>query len=252
LAKKDDAEEGEEGLKSSAAEAESFRNFLKPFFADLENFPRRSAWRGMVDAAVALLEAYFREGEDRDAVCAALRELEALDALGQDVLVRQFQEILSEALEGKTLPPGRFQGGGVCVSDLMPTRGLSFRAVFIPGVVEKAFPAAVRQDPLLLDSERKRINENLGEQGGIPLKGSRLREETLLFSLALNSARERLILSYPRLDPSSGRERVPSFFLLRVAEALHGGKMDYGRLEAIPEYRRIPLSSLGRKTPRLR
>ncbi len=140
LAKKDDAEEGEEGLKSSAAEAESFRNFLKPFFADLENFPRRSAWRGMVDSAVALLETYFREGEDRDAVCAALRELEALDALGQEVPVRQFQEILSEALEGKTLPPGRFQGGGVCVSDLMPARGLSFRAVFIPGVVEKAFP----------------------------------------------------------------------------------------------------------------
>ena len=251
LVKKDDAEEGEEGLKSSAAEAESFRNFLKPFFADLENFPRRSAWRGMVDSAVALLEAYFREGEDRDAVCAALRELEALDALGQEVPVRQFQEILSEALEGKTLPPGRFQGGGVCVSDLMPTRGLSFRAVFIPGVVEKAFPAAVRQDPLLLDSERKRINENLGEQGGISLKGSRLREETLLFSLALNSARERLILSYPRLDPSSGRERVPSFFLLRVAEALHGGKIDYGRLEAIPEYRHIPLSSLGPEDARV-
>ncbi len=244
-ARKDDSEGGEEGLKSSAAEAENFRNFLKPFFTDLENFPRRSAWRGMVDAAVALLEAYFREGEDRDAVCAAMRELDALDVLGKEVPVRQFQEILSEALEEKSLAPGRFQQGGVFVSDLMPARGLSFRAVFIPGVVEKAFPAPVRQDPLLLDSERKKIDENLGERGGIPLKGSRVREETLLFSLAVNSARERLTLSYPRLDPSSGRERVPSFFLLRAAEALHGGKIDYRGLEKVPEYRRIALSSLG-------
>ncbi len=36
-----------------------------------------------------------------------------------------------------------------------------------------------------------------------------------------------------------------------MAEALHGGKIDYGRLEAIPEYRRIPLSSLGPEDARV-
>ena len=133
----------------------------------------------------------------------------------------------------------------------MPARGLSFRAVFIPGLVERAFPAPARQDPLLLDHERQEVNEALGEPGRIPLKRSRFQEERLLFSLALGSAREKLILSYPRLDPSSGRERIPSFFLLRVGEALHGEILDYSRLETLPEYRRVPLSRLAPEDPEM-
>jgi ATP-dependent helicase/DNAse subunit B len=126
----------------------------------------------------------------------------------------------------------------------MPARGLSFRAVFIPGLVERSFPASPRQDPLLLDSERQAMNQDLKEKGHVPLKRNRFAEEKLLFSLALGAARERLILSYPRLDPSTGRERIPSFFLLRLGEALCGEAMDYSRLEKIPQYGRVPLSRL--------
>ncbi len=130
------------------------------------------------------------------------------------------------------------------MSDLMPARGLSFRAVFIPGLVERSLPASPRQDPLLLDAERQAMNRDLKEKGHVPLKRYRLAEEKLLFTLALGAAREKLILSYPRLDPSTGRERIPSFFLLRVGEALSGKAMDYSRLERIPQYGRVPLSRL--------
>ena len=247
--KEGESGEDSEGGRVLGQEAERFWRFLKDFFLVLDRFPPKAAWRRMGQIAVNLVEDYFEEGDDREAICETLRELESLDALGREVQARQFQEILSQALEEKTLRLGFFQKGGVCLSDLMPARGLSFRAVFIPGLVERAFPAPARQDPLLLDHERQAVNEALGKPGSVPLKRSRFQEEKLLFSLALGSAREKLILSYPRLDPSSGRNRIPSFFLLRVGEALHGERIDYSRLETLPEYRRVPLSKLAPEEP---
>jgi len=234
----------EERDQTLIREAESFHGFLRDFFTALDRFPRKSSWQEMVTACLLLLESYFSANGDREAVAETLQSLVSLDSLGLEVQVRQFKEILSQALEEKTLSQGSFQRGGVCVSDLMPARGLSFRAVFIPGLVERSFPASPRQDPLLLDAERQAMNRDLKEKGHVSLKRYRFAEEKLLFTLALGAAREKLILSYPRLDPSTGRERIPSFFLLRVGEALSGEAMDYSRLEAIPQYQRVPLSRL--------
>jgi len=224
--------------------AEDFRMFLKKFFADLDRFPAKGTWKKMSGASILFLQGYLAEGETREAISQTLRELEALDALGREIDVWQFKEIFGEALKEKTIPRGAFQKGGILVSDLMPARGSSFRAVFIPGLVERAFPGPMRQDPLLLDHERQEVNGALGEKGKLPLKRFRLPEEQLLFSLAAGSAREKLILSYPRLDSSSGRERLPSFFLLRVGEALQGESVDYSQLETLPAYQRVPLSRL--------
>jgi ATP-dependent helicase/nuclease subunit B len=242
-AQQEQQEEGE-GNEALIREAEHFQAFLKDFFSALDRFPGNSSWQGMVKASLLLLESYFQANGDREAIGDVLRSLVTLDSLGLEVQIRQFKEIVTEALEEKTLPHGSFQRGGVCVSDLMPARGLSFRAVFIPGLVERSFPASLRQDPLLLDPERQAMNQDLKEKGHLPLKRYRFAEEKLLFTLALGAARERLILSYPRLDPSTGRERIPSFFLLRVGEALCGEAMDYSRLEKIPQYARVPLSRL--------
>lgn len=237
-------QQGEEGNQTLIREAERLHGFLGDFFPALNRIPRKSSWEEMVKASLSLLEFYFEENGDREAIGDVLRSLISLDALGLEVQVRQFKEILTEALEEKTLPHGSFQRGGVCVTDLMPARGLSFRVVFIPGLVERSFPASPRQDPLLLDPERQALNQVLKESGHVPLKRNRFVEEKILFTLALGAAREKLILSYPHLDPSTGRERIPSFFLLRVGEAMCGESMDYSRLERIPQYGRVPLSRI--------
>jgi ATP-dependent helicase/DNAse subunit B len=234
----------EEGNQTLILDAERFHGFLKDFFPALERFPRNSTWQEMVKACLFLLESYFEANGDCEEIGDALRSLVSLDSLGLEVEVRQFKEVLTEALQEKTLAHGAFQRGGVCVSDLMPARGLSFRAVFIPGLVERSFPASPRQDPLLLDAERQAMNRDLKEKGHVPLKRYRFAEEKLLFTMALGAAREKLILSYPRLDPSTGRERIPSFFLLRLGEALSGEAMDYSRLERLPQYGFVPLSRL--------
>ncbi|MBP1720028.1 MAG: ATP-dependent nuclease subunit B-like protein, partial [Deltaproteobacteria bacterium] len=244
-------EEPAEGKRTAilAEEARRFWGFLRDFFSALDRLPKKGTWQVLADAFLHLLNTYFEANETREAIFDALRELAGLDALNREADIFLFREIAAEALEVKTLRLGSFQKSGICVSDLMPARGLSFRAVFIPGLVERAFPAPARQDPLLLDPERRAINEALGRTGRIPLKRYRFQEERLLFALAASSAGEKLILSYPRLDPTSGRERIPSFFLLRVGEALLGEPLDYSRLETLPGYRRVALSRLAPDDP---
>jgi RecB family exonuclease len=108
--------------------------------------------------------------------------------------------------------------------------------VCVPGLVEKGFPAPPREDPLLSDRERAR----LARAGlSLPLKGERAEEERLLFRLAVGAGARRVILTYPRLEMSSARERVPSYFLLRVAEAATGRRCDYKHLEDFPGYERV-------------
>jgi RecB family exonuclease len=54
------------------------------------------------------------------------------------------------------------------------------------------------------------------------LKSSRPQEERLLFLLALQAARERLILTVPRAEAASGTEKLPSSYLLAALECLAG------------------------------
>jgi ATP-dependent helicase/DNAse subunit B len=229
-------------MSISGEEVRDLWLFLKDFFAALERFPRKGSWKELSAASAEMVNMYFEAGSNRETIVRILQELSALDALGPEADLRTFKEILGDALEVKSLRHGFFQKDGVLIADIMPARGLSFRAVFIPGLVERSFPAPPRQDPLLLDPERQTLNDSLGATHSLPLKRARLREEKILFSLAAGSARERLVLSYPRLDPSSGRERIPSFFLLNAGECLQGERIDYSRLEKIRSYRKVPLS----------
>ncbi len=229
-------------LSISGKEVKGFWMFLQDFFAAIERFPVRASWKKLSAAAVEIVEAYFEVGSNRETIVQILNSLDTLDVLGPETDLRTFKEILGEAAEANPLRHGFFQKDGVLVADIMPARGLSFRAVFIPGLVERSFPAPPRQDPLILDHERQVLNDSLPTPHSLPLKRTRLLEEKTLFSLAVGSARERLVLSYPRLDPSSGRERIPSFFLLNAGESLQGERMDYSRLGKLAVYRRIPLS----------
>jgi ATP-dependent helicase/nuclease subunit B len=234
----------EESGLSWAQGVEGFRFFINTFFPALDQIPQTGSWKKISSALKNFLNKIFADDETLQAIFDVLTELESLDFLRPKMDIHQFKNILSEAMEAKSLPLGLFQKSGVCISDLMPARGLSFQVVFIPGLVERSFPAPVRQDPLLLDHERKTLNDSMNGKGGIPLKRSRYLEEQMLFSLAVGSAQKNMFLSYPRLDSSSGRERIPSFFLLRVGEALNDGPIDYRQLEALPFYHRLPLSRL--------
>src|SRR5207249_4398449 len=72
-------------------------------------------------------------------------------------------------------------------------------------------------------------------------------QERIEFVESCGAANERLVLSYPRVDGQSGRERVPSSFLLRAARAVTGARVsadELARLASAGE------TSLGRPYPK--
>jgi len=188
--------------------------------------------------AKALLRVYLRlcrRDPETVAVAGILAGFDALAPLGTPLSLEEFAELLDGALAAPADVGPEARAGKVFVAELHQALGLPFRLVVIPGLVEQGFPAPPRPDPILLDEERARLT-------GLRLAAERPAEERLAFALAAAAAGERLLLTYPRVDTLSGRPRVPSFFLLRVAEAATGRAHDFSRLEHdFPPHVRVPL-----------
>jgi RecB family exonuclease len=71
------------------------------------------------------------------------------------------------------------------------------------------------------------------DPAGLPTAQDRLLAERRAFQRAIGQATERLILSYPRADARTGRERMPSLFFVAAAAAREGrslGAADLARI----------------------
>ncbi len=196
-----------------------------------------------------ILTSMTRESLDRYLILTALDDLDGLSEIAGEMSVGRFAELLRSTLSDAGTRDERFGRGGPGVLSLMTSRGLSYPVVVVPGLVEKLFPMGRRQDPVLLDSERQRINdavfsrpEGRGIIEGLAVRSETISEERLLFRLAVSSARETLVLSFPRLDPATARPRIASIFLLRVVEQLSGTPQDYESFESSEHVRRVALA----------
>ena len=134
------------------------------------------------------------------------------------------------------------------VGELGVGLGIEFPLTIVPGLVEGGFPAAPRQDPILLDAERRQLT-------GLPLAEEARGLERVRFALAVGSGARRVVLTYPRIDAESGRPRVPSFLVLDLLESVTGQRHDFqtlqafpGMADASPSIRRRPPRASGRST----
>ena len=74
---------------------------------------------------------------------------------------------------------------GVFVGDVSAARGVRFRVLIVPGLIDGNFPRPARQDPLLLDAERQHLAETVGCE--IRQRSQQNEEDRLLFSLIAHS-----------------------------------------------------------------
>jgi len=200
--------------------------FISRLFAIAERIPQRARWAEIVEPVLAAFRAL---GGSHAGVEAAVQALADLDAFTSPVDFETFAVACRKTLESGREPSARF-GDGIFVGDVMAARGVSWPLVIVLGMVEKSFPRVIREDPLLLDDERAAMSPDL------PLKRRGYDEEPLLFRLTCAAARERLVLTYPRLEATTGKPRVPSVFL-------HSWIND--------DTRKIPMSALAAHMPAL-
>ena len=198
---------------------------------------------------------------ERQAVLDVLADLGGLASLAPRAPWSEVESVLEARFEWERVPLEPQATGALHVGALDALAGLPFRYVAILGLVEGGYPPVLRPDPFLLDPEREalaaaapdapavtaptvtrqadvRRQMSLFDQDdgaarttvpppvhvlpAVPTTRDRLREERRAFHRALSQATEHLVLSYPRADARSGRERLPSAFFVAAASALAG------------------------------
>jgi CRISPR/Cas system-associated exonuclease Cas4 (RecB family) len=188
------------------------RAFALPLIDVLASLPASAHWSEWFQRLADLARHGLRHPEP---VLAVLAEFEPMGEVGPATL-EEVADVLGERLRFLRQEPPQRRYGRVFVGSVDEARGREFEAVFLPGLAEGLFPQRALEDPLLLDDFRRIIGEHL------LLRDGRARQERLRLRLAVAAARDRLVVSYPRMDVAEARPRVPSFYALELPRAIEG------------------------------
>ncbi len=198
--------------------------FALPLIEFLASLPPQATWGGWLDFMEELASMAIREPE---AVLATLAELRPMAKVGP-VSLDEVKEVLRAELSfHRPISEARERRfSRVFVGSTSEASGRSFEHVFVPGLAEGSYPRKAVEDPLLLDEVRERLDPRLETQA------ERTRRERLSLQLAVSAADQTLVASFPRLDRTQGRARVPSFYALDLIRAAEGALPDLQTLEA--------------------
>jgi ATP-dependent helicase/nuclease subunit B len=187
-------------------------HFALPLIDALGSLPSSEKWGVWLDRLVDLAPMALRHPES---VLAVLAELEPMREVGPASLDEVY-DVLCERLGSLRNEPPKRRYGRVFVGSIEEARGRSFDFVFLPGLAEGLFPRRAFEDPLLLDEHRVQL------AAGIKTQDDRVAAERMLLRSAAAAAAQTLVVSYPRMDVTQARARVPSFYALEVVRAAEG------------------------------
>jgi CRISPR/Cas system-associated exonuclease Cas4 (RecB family) len=199
----------------------NLRDFALPVIEFLDRLPERATWKDWLDALEELAVMAIRRPEF---VLAVLTELSPMSGLGP-VVLDEVREVLTHRLTSLRTDSPERRYGKVFITTTSELPGLSFEAVFLPGLAEDIFPKKAFEDPILLDDARRSISPWLATQS------IRVGRERLLFHAAAGAARSKLCVSYPRMDLGKGRSRSPSFYALDLLRSITGKVPDLRELQ---------------------
>jgi len=259
-----------------AGDAETLLRLVEGIAGTLDSLEGEATWAEWADRLQASLDRWIGKGRDREAVAAVIADLRGLAFLERKSPWRDVEAVLEARFEWERVPLEPLATGAVHVGALDAMAGLPFRVVAIPGLVEGGYPGVMRPDPFLLDPEREALAAGdvapaptprdrplargqlslfdeeppapppppAGPTARLPTTQDRLLESRRDFHRAASQATERLILSYPRADPRTGRERMPSLFFVAAASAREGrpvGALDLERIVVEDDLDALPL-----------
>ena len=137
------------------------------------------------------------------------------------------QTVLNQTSSEITLPTDK-----ILVLNPFDARGLSFRVLFITGLNEEIFPRRLFPNPIFKESERIRFNSLLRENHNYPIPTLYEEElkEKILFFLLLTIVKEKLYLSFSRLD-LLGKPILKSSLLEEVERFI-----DFSETDRISDY----------------
>ncbi len=190
----------------------NLERFALPLIDLLSALPVNALWSEWLVQLRRLAATALRFPES---VLAVLNELEPMGGVGP-VGIEEVRTVLGDRLRFLRREPPRRRYGQVFIGAIDECRGRSFDVVFLPGLAEGIFPRRSFEDPLLLDDLRARLSPELSRAT------DRVAAERLLLRTAVSAALHALVTSFPTMDLSQGRPRVPSFYALEIVRAVEG------------------------------
>lgn len=269
-----------ERRERTAHEAEQLKRVVEELSVTLDVLSGEAAWPEWSERLLGVLDRWIQEvpgdgrRSEREAVREVISDLAGLSSLSPRAPWAEVESVLEARFEWERVPLDPVPTGAVHVGALEAMAGLTFRLVAIPGLVEGGYPGTPRPDPFLLDGERAALSLATPEAAAarpasakaaqlslfeappppreaavapLPTTQDRVFEARRLFKRAVTQATERLVLSYPRADSRSGRERMPSLFFVAAASALEGRPValaDLTRLVAEDDTASLELDAL--------
>jgi ATP-dependent helicase/nuclease subunit B len=209
---REDDEQSSRHVSRQLDQLRQFEQFALPLIETLDALPGRALWKDWLEALEALARKALR---NPDAVLSILAEFEPMGEVGPATL-EEVAEVLGERLGFLRRDPPDHRDGRVLVCSIEESRGQNFAVVFLPGLAEGLFPQKALEDPLLLDAFREAADARL------MLKHHKVDLERERLHLAVAAANDKLIVSYPRMDVTEARPRVPSFYALELPRAIQG------------------------------
>jgi ATP-dependent helicase/DNAse subunit B len=184
---------------------QSYRSFVSWLEALIGPDPDLSLTSEEMTALQIIAQVRAVAGERVERDVAALREFkevlrglvwaeEALNTAAVDYtrFIDELVGVVEASRYHLPLQPGQ---DGCLVTDIARARGIPFRMVTVLGLSEGEFPTTLAEDPLLRDSDRKRLHD----ESDLPLELSTESAEAELFYAAITRPREKLLLTRPRL-----------------------------------------------------
>jgi ATP-dependent helicase/nuclease subunit B len=209
------------GLRQVQRQLAYLKAFALPVIAEMADWPSSATWGEWLDRFEALAPRVLKNPAYVLRVLADLRPMGEIGPVDLD----EVRRVLAERLLTMESEPPAYRYGRVFVGTPEQVRGRCFRVVFVPGLAERMFPQKPREDPMMLDGVREAVDPAL------PTQHQRLASEKLLLQLAAGAASDRLYVSYPRIELSESRARVPSFYALDVMRAATGRVPHHEELE---------------------
>lgn len=233
LSRKDPVEEREQRLQSVIGD-------LRPFLAKLFDLTGQvctaQRFSEKIDASLKLIEEFIVEGDEREAIEECLSGFKPLFHLIENIKHETYSTLVASCLNSRHIRKGTPVVDGVAILSPMNARIVEFDHLFIPGMVQGAVPGVTRENPLLTDEIRSRINRAYSGQIDfpLPLASGRAAEEKMLFSMIVGSARKSLTLSYSGRSLSEGRVNFPSHYLLELCRIVTGSTTSSDDLRKLP------------------
>ena len=126
----------------------AFASYAIPLIDLLDSQPEMANWGEWLDQLSGLATRALKNPER---VLSVLAELAPMGSVGP-VALNEVLMVLEPLLLQAAAPPASQRYGRVVVAPIDAARGMSFDAVFVPGLAEKMFPRKIVEEPILLDS----------------------------------------------------------------------------------------------------